>query len=141
MQQKEFIQQIEIEEAIIRMRADGIVHVYFKPHTQITVELQEKLKSAYWKITDVNRPFIFEGGEFVGITKEARLNAINMEETTPVYGSVIIVKNLGQRIIADYYYRFNKPKRPIKIVKTKEDALAWIHENFTVPKVNTPDSH
>lgn len=141
VQHNEIIQQIELDEVIVRMRNDGIFHVFFKPHTQITVELQMKMREAYWKLTDINRPFIFEGGEFVGITKEARLNAIEIEEDTPIYGSAIIVKNLGQRIIADYYYRFNKPRRPVKIVRSKEEALEWINENFTIPKVKIPVSH
>lgn len=140
LQENEIIQQIELDEVIVRMRHDGIFHVYFKPHTQITVELQMKMREAYWKLTDINRPFIFEGGEFVGITKEARLNGIKIEESTPIFGTAVIVKNLGQRIIADYYYRFNKPKRPIKIVKSKEEALEWIHENFTIPEVKIPES-
>lgn len=86
----------------------------------------------YWQITKIKRPFIFTGGEFVTVSKEARLNATKMESLTPVAASAIVVQNLAQRIIANYYYKFNKPKTPYRIFKDVEKAADWLNENFQI---------
>lgn len=116
----------ETEEVIVSLRADGIVHVYIKANTHISVEVQERMLAAYWEITTINRPFIFEADEFVSISKEARVNAQVIEERSPVSASALVITNLGQRIIADYYYRFNRPKRPLALFKSVEAALEWL---------------
>ena len=128
LKQDHYINQVENDEIIVSLRNDGIIHVFIKPNTHITVDVQTRMVEAYYKITKIPRPFIFEAGEFASISKEARLNATLIEDQTPVKASAIVVKNLGHRIIADYYYKFNKPKRPLKIFKNSDDASKWHHD-------------
>jgi hypothetical protein len=126
---------IDRESYTVHLRTDGVVHVHFKPNTLITKELQDSLEEDYKMITSEKRPFIFTGGEFVSITKEARLNAIAMEPRVPIGCNAIIVKNLAQRIIADYYYKFNKPLQPYKVFKNFDQGLAWVKSSFEIPEV------
>ncbi|MDX2361692.1 MAG: hypothetical protein QNK23_12865 [Crocinitomicaceae bacterium] len=123
------IAQVENEEIVVSLRIDGIMHVYLKPGVNITVESQARMLDAYGKLTEIPRPFVFEPGEFSSITKEARANAIKIESNSPVLASAIVVNNLGQRILADYYYKFNKPKTPIKIFKNMDLAIEWLTEH------------
>lgn len=123
------IREIEHEKLIVRLMEGHYVHVIFKPHTEITVELQNEMVQLYREITGGKKaPFLFEGGEFVSITKEARENAIIMEDDTPTSASAILVKNLGQKIVADFYYKINKPKQPYKVFWSREKALLWIKQ-------------
>jgi hypothetical protein len=71
--------------------------------------------------------FVFDGGEFVSITKEARENAVVIEDSTPTKASAIVVKNLGQKIIADFYYKVNRPKQPYKVFWQFDKAIEWLH--------------
>lgn len=123
---------IVTDRVIIRLREDGIVHVHFKADTTITVELQDELVIHYNNITKIKRPFMFTGGEFVNVTKEARKNAITMEKNVPLTASAIVVINLAQRIIANYYYKFTRPKTPYKVFANEEQALLWLNENFQI---------
>jgi hypothetical protein len=128
-QQEHIIKKVELENAVVAMRDDGIVHVYFKTNAVLDVKLQMALVDVYIQlIGDGFAPFIFEAGEFVTVTKEARDNAIIMEENTPVFGSAVVVKNLAQKLIADFYYKVNRPKRPYKVVSTFEKGIQWLHE-------------
>lgn len=123
----ETVRKIELEHVIICMRDDGIVHVTFLPSTEITVDFQNELVENYKLITGNKKTrFIFEGGEFVSIGKEARENAIKIEEQSPCIASAVIVKNLGQKILADFYYMVNKPKLPFKVFWTFEKAIDWL---------------
>lgn len=127
-QQEKIIQVIEHDQFIVAMRDDGIVHVSFLPNTEITVELQGVLIDHYVQITSgIKARFIFEGSEFVSITKEARENAIVIEDSTPTMASAIVVRNLGQKIIADFYYKINKPKQPFKVFWSFEKAIDWLN--------------
>jgi hypothetical protein len=125
----EIIREIDHEKLIVRLMEDQFVHVILKPNTDITLELQSEMFQLYDLITSGKKmPFLFEGGEFISITKEARENAIRMEDCTPSTASAILVKNLGQKIVADFYYKINKPKQPYKVFWSKEKALAWIQQ-------------
>ncbi|MCE3225806.1 MAG: hypothetical protein K0S32_357 [Bacteroidetes bacterium] len=38
----------------------------------------------------------------------------------------LVVKGLGQKIIADFYLKINKPKKPTSTFNTEEDAIRWL---------------
>jgi hypothetical protein len=123
------IREIDHENLTVRLLNNQYVHVILKPHTEITVELQVEMVALYREVTNGKKmPFLFEGGEFVSITKEARENAIKMEDDTPTLASAILVKNLAQKIVADFYYKINKPKQPYKVFWSKEKAILWIEQ-------------
>lgn len=127
-QTERIIRKIEHDQFIVALRDDGIVHVTFLPNTEITVQLQGVLIEFYERLTLGEKAyFVFEGGEFVSITKDARENAIVMEESTPTIASAIVVKNLGQKIIADFYYKVNRPKQPYKVFWSFEKAIDWLN--------------
>ncbi len=124
---KSIVRQIDHELLTVSLRSDGVVHVWLKPNTEITKELQLQMVQIYMEITEGRKSlFIFEAGEFVSITKEAGEFAITMEKDTPTYASAIIVRNLGQKIIADFYYKVNKPLQPYKVFWKIEKAEEWL---------------
>lgn len=74
-------------------------------------------------------PFIFEADEYVTVTKEARDNALSLEEKSPVGLSAVIVKSLAHKLIADFYMKFNKPRRPYKVFKDFNEGINWLKSN------------
>lgn len=124
---EKIVRQVEHDQVIVALRNDGIVHVQFLPNTEINVELQTVLIELYSQVTLGKKAlFIFEGGEFVSITKEARENATLIENDTPTIASAIMVKNLAQKIIADFYYHVNKPKQPYKVFSSFDKGIEWL---------------
>lgn len=121
------IKTIDIEEAIISLKDNGIVYVYFKSGVVIDCDIQEKLLVNYREITNGKmHPFLFYGDEQVSITKEARDNAIVIESRSYALASAILVSNLAHRLIANFYLKFNKPKKPYKVFSRKTDAVNWL---------------
>ena len=124
---KQVLEFIEHEKVTVSKRSDLIIHVAFKPNTEITVEFQDELVAMYNQLTGGEKSlFIFEGGEFVSITKDARENAITIEDNTPTRASAIVVRNLAQKIVADFYYKINKPKQPFKVFWSFEKGIIWL---------------
>lgn len=123
------IRQIENEFAIVGLRNDGIVHVYYKPNTEISVPVQEIMLTAFNEITGGKKHlFIFQADQYVTVNKEARINAISMEAKTPIKATVVYVTNLAHKIVAEFYYKFNKPVQPYKVASEFEDGIKWLLE-------------
>ena len=121
------LREIEIPEAFIRMRQDGIVHVFYKENTTLDVELQNRTVKLFREITNNKKAnFIFESDEGFYFTKEARENSIKLENDSPVNASAIIVTNLASRIIANFFIKVTKPKIRYKLFGTVEEATKWL---------------
>jgi hypothetical protein len=121
------VNQIEIPEAFMRLRSDGLVHVYYKENTTLDVELQTRMVALYWQLTNNQKAnFIFEADEGFFLTKEARENSIQLESHTPVKASAVIVTNLASRIVANFFIKMNKPKIKYKLFGTVEEAAKWL---------------
>lgn len=93
----------------------------------ITVNFQEKIYQVFHEITGGKKsPFIFEAAEYCTVTKEARVNAVATEDRTPTSATVVCVNNLAYRLIAEFYYKFNKPKQPYKVSADFEEGIQWL---------------
>lgn len=120
------ITKIESDRIIVTLREDGIVHVYIKPHQTIDLECQQEMHDIYWEMTNVDRPFLFTAGEFISLTREAQRNAKIMEDTVPVAASALVVNGIAQKLMADFYYKIDPPKRPLKVFRDKDKAIDWL---------------
>ncbi|HTF02953.1 MAG TPA: hypothetical protein VK826_02975 [Bacteroidia bacterium] len=121
--------QIETGEAIVAMRKDGIVHVYYKAGTEITVTLQIKMLAIFKEMTGGKKsPFIYQAAEYCTVNREARENALAIENSSPTKATVVYVTTLAHRIIAEFYYKVNKPQQPYKVVSDFQAGIKWLLE-------------
>lgn len=126
-EQDQIVRKIENDFAIVGLRKDGIVHVYFKPHTDLTVTVQEILLVIYNEITGGEKmPFIFQAGEYCTVSREARENTSKIEPLSPTKASVVYVNTLAHKLVAEFYYKFNKPSQPYKVVSEFSDGIRWL---------------
>ena len=122
------VREISITEASVKLRDDGIVLVYYNNNTVLDVPLQIKMADIFNEITKQKKSyFIFNAGENVTITKEARNNALKLEDSTPILASAVVADNLAYRIIANFFIKVQKPKGKYKIVANVEEAVNWIN--------------
>lgn len=123
------VRKIVLEEATLCLRADDIVQVFYHDRVLLDVSLQVKINIALLELTNGKKlPFLFEAGDGVIVTAEARDNAIKMEDKTPSIGFAVIVQNMAYRLTASFYLKFNKPKKPYKVFtdKDKDKAIEWL---------------
>lgn len=122
-----FVQKvIETSTTIFIIQDDGIGHMHVKDGVTMDVPEQMENLDALNQITSgVRTPFYVTAGKNVTLTKEARDNAIVIEDRSPMYGTAVVVENIAYRLIADFYYRVNKPKNPYKVFSNVNDALEW----------------
>jgi hypothetical protein len=126
-QADQLIQKIELPESIIGLRKDGILHIYIKPHAEITIDYQLRQLDVFNQITQGKpHPAIYEAGEYVTVGSEARDHAITIEAKTPTLCKVVYVNSLAHKIIAEFYYKFNKPKQPYKVFSDFKAGIEWL---------------
>jgi hypothetical protein len=126
-QEDQLIQKLEHENFIVGKRRDGIYHVYLKDGTLLDLKLQSEMVYYYDEITQgIPGLFIFEAGHACSVTKQARDNAILIEEFTPIKSSVVFVQNQVYKMIAAFFYRKNRPKQPYLIVSNFDDGIDWL---------------
>lgn len=120
------IKQIKHPEATLSLWENGIVHVYYHDNTVLDVALQLKMADSFNEITNKQRSlFIFDAGDGVTITKEARDNALKLEDSTPILASAVIAPNLAYRIIANFFLKVQKPKGQYQVVADVNAAIDW----------------
>jgi hypothetical protein len=128
-QEIHFTKKLELPEAYIMLRDDGIVHVKFKQDVVIDIDTQMKLLDIYNDLLQHRlSPFLFEAEPGVTITKEARDNAHSIEDVSPLGWTAVLVKNIAHALIANFYLKVNKPKRPYKVFHSREEALEWLKQ-------------
>lgn len=123
------LKRVEIQEALIILRSDGIVHVHYKKNTTLDIELQSRMRDLFIELTGGKKsPFIFSADEGFTLTKEARENADSFKKNPVISSYAIIADNLGYRMIANFYLKINKPITPYKIFQNSEDAVQWLYK-------------
>lgn len=121
------VKQIKLPEATLSLREDGIVHVFYHDNTILDVPLQLRMADAFNAIANGKKSlFVFEAGENVVVTKEARENALKLEATTPILSSAVVANNLAYRIVANFFIKVQMPKGKYKVVANFEEAIKWL---------------
>lgn len=126
---KEFkiVKQVKIPEATVSRWENGIIHVFYQDNTILDIDVQRRMADIFNEVADFKKShFIFEAGENVIVTKEARNNALKLEDSTPILASAVIAHNLAYRMIANFFLKVQRPKGQYKVVGSLEEALHWL---------------
>ena len=106
---------------------DGIVHVLYLDHAEVTVEIKKEMHEIYLHITGGKKmPFIFSSAGAIWFTRDARDFAVAIEPKQPFLAVAMFAPTLGYRLIAEFYGRFSKPSTPYRVFKEMDEALKWL---------------
>ncbi len=121
------LKEVVLPEVTVSLKSDGIVYVKYNQDVTLDLDLQAKSLVAFNEVTEKKlTPFLFEADLGISVTKEARDNAIVMEDHTPCKATAVLVQNIAYALIANFYMKFNKPKRPYKVFNNREEAIEWL---------------
>ena len=80
-------------------------------------------------------PVLMTGHEFAQVDKEGREYSASEAGLRFTIADAIIVKNLAQKILAGFYLRINKPRKPTRVFKNENEAIEWLYQE----KINVTD--
>lgn len=122
------VKQIKIPEATVSKWENGIIHVFYNDNTVLDIDVQLKMADVFNEIADHKKShFIFEAGDNVVVTKEARDNALKLEDSTPILASAVIAHNLAYRMIANFFLKVQRPKGQYRVVGSLKEAIEWLN--------------
>ena len=128
----------ETEAAQISVCSDGIIRVMFKKKMEVNASHFKKLFESYNNLVEGNKyAFIYYAEDSsVTVTDDGRNYAKNEEYSFPKICNAVIVSNLAHKLIANFYFKFNKPHYPFKVFNKMREAEKWcLEECANVQKV------
>lgn len=121
------IEQKETKTALVVLGSDGIVRVLFKDDVEVTpIEVEENFKAYNEVIKGKKYPFIIRANSgSADYTPEGLAYAKAHENDWPKLCVALLVKNLPQRLLANFYLKINKPTHLHKVFDNPDEAEAW----------------
>lgn len=109
------------------LRSDGILRIDIKEEEQFSVEDAKEVVEAAGRIGNGRRfKNLIVLGNFTVPDNEARQFAASEEGSRYKIADAFVIQSLPQRIVGNFYLKFNKPVRPAKLFKTVEEAEDWL---------------
>ena len=118
---------IDLKKSVVSLLDEGILHIHLKGGAEIELEDAVLVVEAMGKLGDGKKyPVLIDAGEFVSVDKEVRIFSASPESNIYTLADAIAYVSLAQKLIADFYIKYNKPAVPTRDFPTKEEAIEWL---------------
>ncbi len=108
---------------------NGLAHYFIKPQETLEREnIQEVLKEIEKLGPEIKYLNLFEFSENADVDEETRQWAADSEGNKQTIADAIVIKSLAQKIIGNFYLKFNRPVKPTRIFNTASEAYQWLLE-------------
>lgn len=124
----QLISEKDIGSTIFRLYENRVYHVIIKKGEKVTMDV---VKEGYIFLDEHGGGQfynIYEFHSFADADPEVRDWAASPSNNSYTHVDAIVFNSFSQKILADFYVRFNKPVKPTKIFKTVDQAYSWISE-------------
>jgi len=121
--------KIELEASELYFDDLGILWIIHKDGTEMDIEKAKEHAEACYKMCNGNptRMIIDARGKYAIITPEAKDYLAHNEEIIKIRKAhAILVDSVANRLLANFYFKFNKPLGPGKVFNSKQSALLWL---------------
>ncbi len=118
------------DEVSMTLYSNLLFHVVVPPMMQMDMKLIEKGIDFIRRAGGDKYFNIFEFSSFSDVTPEVREWASDDSGNSYTLSDAIIISSLPQKILADFYLKFNKPVMPTKIFYSRERAAKWTKEQM-----------
>lgn len=125
-----FTKEIVTPTLRLRLLSCGIVHYTYLPNSEVDETEHRRNHNALVELVGKERkfPLLIDADEFINVTPEARKLIRKLETIVPISARAIIITSLGQRILASFYIKLQKPIVNTKIFNNYEDGIKWLEE-------------
>lgn len=107
--------------------------VKIEVHEDAEIDLREAIdmrKKAVQLVGDKKFAILFDANHRGHITPEAREQFACKEYTDVRIGAAIVTNSLANKIIGNFFIKFNKPATPTRIFSDQHAAVIWLREQL-----------
>ncbi len=118
--------KIELNKAICELIEESVILVTYKSKAEIELEDVIEIRNTTHQLANGKEYVsIYDAGEETTVTKEAREISAKDGNIANRKAMAIIVKHLGQRILANFFINLNKKIHPMKAFTNRAEAIKW----------------
>ena len=117
--------------SIFRLYENKIYHVTIKKGEKVSMDFVKEGYSFLDEHGGGQYYNIYEFDSFSDVDPEVREWAASASNNSYTIIDAIVIKSFPQKILADFYVRFNKPVKPTRIFFSLEKAVEWVHLEIT----------
>jgi hypothetical protein len=111
----------------VSLMKEGILHIHLVANSEITLNDAALAVEEMGKLSKGKKlPVFIDVGEFCTIDKEVRLFSASKESNLYTMADAIAYKNLGQKLITNFYIKENKPSVPTQGFSDSKEAILWL---------------
>ena len=133
--QAELIDSTTIDGLYLAIYENGLLYVKVPKYYSIDIEVFHNCQKYIRTLgADKKYHFIFEFASFSEVDPELRKKRATPDGTEFSLSDALVISNLPQKMMGDFYLRFNKPVRPTKFFYSLEKAVDWTLKQKIVDK-------
>lgn len=119
--------RIELHHSTIVYREDGIIELHaHDDHVYCIQDVVENVE-AFGQLTSFQKvPVLIIGGSFSSLDKETRNFMATEESLKYSLAEAFYITSLPQKILINFYIKFDKPLVPTKVFTCKQKANEWL---------------
>lgn len=119
--------KIELSHSTIIYREDGILELHAKDDHLYSVSDVKENVQAFGDLTAKQKvPVLIIGGSFTSLDKETRGFMASEESLKYSIAEAFYLTSLPQKILINFYIKFDRPLVPTKVFTSKEKANEWL---------------
>lgn len=121
---------ISLQTMIVSLRSDGIIQIQVQAGSYSTVPMIKEAHEAVAKVSEGKRlPLLIIAEKDSTLDTDAMAYMAKDDANPYSNAEAILIYSISQKLLGNFYLRFNKPKKPTKIFTKMEEALSWL-EHF-----------
>lgn len=119
--------QVDLKHSKIILRRDGIIELHTNDKHEYIIDDVKENVATFGELTNHQKaPILIIGGAFTSVTKEARSFMANYESLKYSLCEAFLLNSLSQKLLINFYIKFDKPLVPTKVFHKKDPALDWL---------------
>ena len=121
------LQEYHFGYASLRLRSDGITQINTADDTMYSLKETKEVHSMVTKLNGRQPILIMHvPGKHTNADNASRKFLASETGLKNRLAFAFVLQSLAQRIVANFYVRMNKPKRPTKFFSVQKDAEKWL---------------
>lgn len=128
-EEPKIIAKKDIGFANIQVGDDGIMYIDIRTDGEFSLDHAKRLFEASLEVGK-GKPFpnLIMLGRYFLPTSEARQYVGSPERSSKALAEAYVIKSLPQKLLGNFYIRFDKPLAPTKLFTDEKKALLWLKQ-------------
>lgn len=119
--------EIDLGHSKLILRSDNVLELICDDDTIYDVTIIKQVAVETGKLTGGKKCMqLTIAGKYSTISKEGREYAATEEAVEFTIAEAYVIQSLAQRILGNFYLKFNKPKVPTRLFTDKDKAEKWL---------------